>query len=87
MSYVNSNQHVTRICSYHSAQERYLDPNKSYWAALANKETWSIARKLTAGVMSSVRAGLTEPLQRFETMLTIQHILDDGSQWYRHTNR
>lgn len=37
--------------------------------------------------MSSVRAGLTEPLQHFETLLTVQNLLDDGNNWLRAINR
>ncbi len=38
--------------------------------------------------MSSVRAGLTEPLQEFESLLSLQALLDDGGKdWYRHLNR
>ncbi|KAF7372757.1 Cytochrome P450 2B19 [Mycena sanguinolenta] len=38
--------------------------------------------------MASVRAGETEPLQQFETLLTLTHLLDDGGEnWFHHMDR
>ncbi|KJA24944.1 hypothetical protein HYPSUDRAFT_1073693 [Hypholoma sublateritium FD-334 SS-4] len=67
---------------------RYIDPNQSYWAFHDQTEGFNVGRKLTTGIMSSVRAGLTEPLQKFESLLTLQHLLDDGGKnWARHLYR
>ena len=50
--------------------------------AASTYSTWNIARKLTTGIMLSARAGLTEPLQQFELLLSLQHLLDDnGKDW------
>jgi len=38
--------------------------------------------------MSAVRAGQTEPLQRFESLLNMVNLLNDGGKnWFRHMNR
>ncbi len=62
------------------SQENYVDPNKIYWVFHDQTPTFHVARKLTAGVMSSVRAGLTEPLHHFESLRSIQLLLNDGGK-------
>ncbi|KAG6849627.1 hypothetical protein H0H93_006836 [Arthromyces matolae] len=38
--------------------------------------------------MSLVKAGKTDPLQEFEAMVNVQHLLDDGGKhWFEHINR
>ncbi|KAG6919128.1 hypothetical protein DXG01_008935 [Tephrocybe rancida] len=67
---------------------RHVDPEKIYWATHEESETQAIGRKLTVGVMSSVRAGKTEPLHEFEALLNIQKLLDDsGEDWFHHMKR
>ncbi|KAF7341643.1 Steroid 17-alpha-hydroxylase/17,20 lyase [Mycena sanguinolenta] len=51
-------------------------------------ETHFIGRKLTVGLMAAVRAGETGPLQQFEALLNITHLLDDrGKNWFNHMDR
>ncbi|KAG6919130.1 hypothetical protein DXG01_008937 [Tephrocybe rancida] len=59
---------------------RHVDPEKIYWATHEESETQAVGRKLTVGVMSSVRAGKTEPLHEFEALLNVQKLLDDGGE-------
>ncbi|KAG6843882.1 hypothetical protein H0H87_012098 [Tephrocybe sp. NHM501043] len=69
-------------------QRYHVDPDKAYWGTFEEGETHAIARKLTAGVMSDVRAGKTEPYQEFEALLNIQKLLDDGGKnWFHHIER
>ncbi|KAG6826514.1 hypothetical protein H0H92_015526 [Tricholoma furcatifolium] len=66
----------------------HVDPAQNYWGALEDGEKHSTARKLSAGVMSAVRAGKTEQLQEFEALLNVQNLLDDGGKdWYHHMER
>ncbi|KJA24942.1 hypothetical protein HYPSUDRAFT_53452 [Hypholoma sublateritium FD-334 SS-4] len=65
----------------------YIDPEEVYWGFHNQTAAFHIARKLTTGVMSSVRAGVTEPLQHFESLRSIQLLLNDGGKdWLRHIN-
>ncbi|KAG6827374.1 hypothetical protein H0H93_015651 [Arthromyces matolae] len=67
---------------------KYVDPECDNWALIEDGPTFTIGRKLTVGIMSLVRAGKTEPLQEFEAMVNIQHLLDDGGKnWFDHMNR
>ncbi|KAG6829138.1 hypothetical protein H0H87_012507 [Tephrocybe sp. NHM501043] len=66
----------------------HIDPTKAYWGVCEQGETHTVGRKLTAGLMSTVRAGKTEPLQEFEAVLNIQNLLDDGGKdWFHHMDR
>ncbi|KAG6809720.1 hypothetical protein H0H92_014994 [Tricholoma furcatifolium] len=66
----------------------HVDPDQNYWGAIADGEKHSMARKLSAGVMSAVRAGKTERLQEFEALVNIQNLLDDGGkEWFHHMER
>ncbi|KAF7372758.1 Cytochrome P450 2B11 [Mycena sanguinolenta] len=66
----------------------HVDPGEVYWGLGKQDETHFIARKLTAGQMAGVRAGKTEPLQQFEALLTMTHLLDDGGKnWFNHMDR
>ncbi|KAG6889581.1 hypothetical protein C0995_016389 [Termitomyces sp. Mi166 len=67
---------------------KYVDPENDFWALGEECESHSLGRKLTAGIMSLVRTGKTEPLQEYEAAINIQHLLDDGSKdWYHHIER
>ena len=71
-----------------TSQDTYIDPDKIYWGFHDQTPAFHIARKLTAGVMSSVRAGLTEPLQHVESLRSIQLLLSDGGKnWLAHIKR
>ncbi|KAF7346656.1 Steroid 17-alpha-hydroxylase/17,20 lyase [Mycena sanguinolenta] len=66
----------------------HVDPAQVYWAFNKQNETYFIGRKLTTGLMAAVRAGETEPLQQFEALLNVNHLLDDGGKdWYHHIDR
>jgi hypothetical protein len=66
----------------------HVDPAQVYWVHSKQNETQFIGRRLTVGVMAAVKAGETEPLQRFETLLTVTHLLDDGGKnWFHHMER
>ncbi|KAG6860173.1 hypothetical protein C0991_012202, partial [Blastosporella zonata] len=66
----------------------YVDPTNDYWGVGESGEPHTIARRLTAGIMSDVRAGKTQPLQEFEAILNVQKLLDDGGKdWYHHMER
>ncbi|KAF7372779.1 Cytochrome P450 2B11 [Mycena sanguinolenta] len=66
----------------------HVDPAQVYWVFYKQNQTHFIARKLTAGVMATVRAGETEPLQQFEALLNMTHLLDDGGKnWFHHMDR
>ncbi|KAG6829536.1 hypothetical protein H0H92_004273 [Tricholoma furcatifolium] len=66
----------------------HIDPTKAYWGVCEQGESHTIGRKLTAGLMSTVRAGKTELLQEFEAILNIQNLLDDGGKdWFHHMDR
>ncbi|KAF7372780.1 Steroid 17-alpha-hydroxylase/17,20 lyase [Mycena sanguinolenta] len=72
---------IPYVCSY-------VDPAQVYWALSKQNETYLIGRRLTAGLMAAVRAGETEPLQQFEALLNVTHLLDDGGKdWYHHIDR
>lgn len=68
-------------------KQKYVNADGAYWGLEGPTENFYLARRLTAGVMTSVRAGKTEPLQLFESLLTIQHLMDSGKDWFRHVNR
>ncbi|KAF7375815.1 Cytochrome P450 2B11 [Mycena sanguinolenta] len=81
-SYKFSSRPTIPLLHYH------IDPAQVYWAFSKQNESHFIARKLTAGLMAAVRAGETEPLQRFEALLNVTHLLDDrGKNWFHHINR
>ncbi|KAF7372766.1 Cytochrome P450 2B19 [Mycena sanguinolenta] len=66
----------------------YVDPAQVYWASSKQNETHFIGRKLTTGLMAAVRAGETEPLQQFEALLNVTHLLNDGGKnWFDHIDR
>ncbi|KAF7347995.1 Steroid 17-alpha-hydroxylase/17,20 lyase [Mycena sanguinolenta] len=66
----------------------HVDPAQVYWAFSKQNESHFIARRLTAGLMAAVRAGETEPLQQFEALLNVTHLLDDrGKNWFHHFDR
>ncbi|KAF7372798.1 Steroid 17-alpha-hydroxylase/17,20 lyase [Mycena sanguinolenta] len=66
----------------------HVDPAQVYWAFTKQNESHFIARKLTTGLMAAVRAGKTEPLQQFEALLNVTHLLDDGGKnWFHHIDR
>ncbi|KAF7342636.1 Steroid 17-alpha-hydroxylase/17,20 lyase [Mycena sanguinolenta] len=66
----------------------HVDPAQVYWAFTKQNESHFIARRLTAGIMAAVRAGETEPLQQFEALLNMTHLLDDGGKnWFHHIDR
>ncbi|KAF7372738.1 Steroid 17-alpha-hydroxylase/17,20 lyase [Mycena sanguinolenta] len=66
----------------------YADPAQLYWVFSKQNETHFIGRKLTTGLMAAVRAGETEPLQQFEALLNLTHLLDDGGKnWFHHIDR
>ncbi|KAG6836127.1 hypothetical protein H0H93_011086 [Arthromyces matolae] len=66
----------------------HIDPTDDMWVLGKEGQSHSLARKIAAGIMSSARAGKTEPLQEFEALLNVQHLLDDGgAKWYRHIER
>ncbi|KAG6825467.1 hypothetical protein H0H92_003633 [Tricholoma furcatifolium] len=67
--------------------EKYLS-SETHWATGGEGSNHTIARKLTTGVMSGVRGGNTEPLQEFDSLLSIQHLLDDGGKdWFYEMQR
>lgn len=69
-------------------QRHHVDPAQEWWSLYEQNESHLIGRKLTAGLMATVRAGQTEPLQEFEAMLTIKSLLDDGGKdWFNHMDR
>ncbi|KAG6877676.1 hypothetical protein C0992_009501 [Termitomyces sp. T32_za158] len=66
----------------------HLDPTESNWSHSAEGPTVSLGRRLSTGIMSSVRAGKTEPLQEFEALLNVQKLLDDGGKdWFHYAKR
>ncbi|KAF7368136.1 Steroid 17-alpha-hydroxylase/17,20 lyase [Mycena sanguinolenta] len=66
----------------------HVDPAQVYWIFSKQNETHFIGRRLTTGLMGAVRAGETEPLQHFEALLNITHLLDDrGKNWFAHIDR
>ncbi|KAG5730749.1 Steroid 17-alpha-hydroxylase/17,20 lyase [Termitomyces sp. T112] len=66
---------------------KYIDPAKKYWGFYDPSGTFRIGRKLTTQVMSSVRAGKSHQLHRFEAMLTLQRIIEKPEEWYHHIDR
>ncbi|KAG5728140.1 Steroid 17-alpha-hydroxylase/17,20 lyase [Termitomyces sp. T112] len=67
---------------------KHIDPSNDFWALSKECESHSLGRKLTARIMSLVRAGKTEPLHAYEAALNIQHLLDDGGKdWFHHMER
>ncbi|KAF7372760.1 Steroid 17-alpha-hydroxylase/17,20 lyase [Mycena sanguinolenta] len=70
------------------AKRYHVDPAQAYWGFYKQTETHFIGRKLTTGLMAAVRAGETEPLQQFEALLNMTHLLDDGGKnWFHHMGR
>ena len=66
----------------------HLDPENRYWGMLPQDANHSIGRKLTQQFMTGVKAGDTEPLQDFESLLTIQRFLDGkGEGWVDEVHR
>ncbi|KAF7372754.1 Cytochrome P450 2B11 [Mycena sanguinolenta] len=66
----------------------HVDPAQVYWGFYEQNETHFIGRKLTTGLMAGVRAGETESLQQFESLLNATHLLGDGGKnWFNHINR
>ncbi|KAJ6475576.1 cytochrome P450 [Mycena sanguinolenta] len=66
----------------------HVDPAQVHWAFSKQNERHFIARRLTAGLMAAVRAGETEPLQQFESLLNVTNLLDDGGKnWFHHIDR
>ncbi|KAG6828450.1 hypothetical protein H0H92_007935 [Tricholoma furcatifolium] len=67
----------------------YVNPTLDYWAfAPSGTESHTLGRKLTTGIMTSVRAGKTEALQAFEALLNVKLLLvDGGKDWFRHMDR
>ncbi|KAF7341634.1 Cytochrome P450 2B11 [Mycena sanguinolenta] len=66
----------------------HVDPAQVYWGLRKQDETHFIGRKLTTGIMAAVRAGETGPLQQFEALLNITHLIDDGGKnWFDHMDR
>ncbi|KAF7375530.1 Steroid 17-alpha-hydroxylase/17,20 lyase [Mycena sanguinolenta] len=66
----------------------HVDPAQGYWGFSKQHESHFIGRKLTTGLMAAVRAGETEPLQQFEALLNMIHLLDDGGKnWFNHMDR
>ncbi|KAJ6458514.1 cytochrome P450 [Mycena sanguinolenta] len=66
----------------------HVDPAQVYWAMSKQNESHFIARRLTTGLMAAVRAGETEPLQQFEALLNLTHLLDDGGKnWFHYMDR
>ncbi|KAG6909897.1 hypothetical protein DXG01_014711 [Tephrocybe rancida] len=55
---------------------KYVDPDEKYWGFSDPGATFRLGRKLTTQVMSSVRAGQSQSLHRFEAMLTMQRIME-----------
>ncbi|KAG6887763.1 hypothetical protein C0992_010833 [Termitomyces sp. T32_za158] len=79
-------KHSSRPIIYYI--RNHLDPTESYWSHSAEGPTVSLGRRLSMGIMSSVRAGKTESLQEFEAMLNVQKLLDDGGKdWFHHAIR
>ncbi|KAF8066770.1 cytochrome P450 [Lyophyllum atratum] len=66
----------------------HVDPTMAYWGVCEQGESHRIGRKLTAGLMSDVRAGKTESLQEFEAILTTKSLIEDsGKDWFHHLDR
>lgn len=66
-------------------QRNHVDPLNDMWAL---GDEYTIGRKLTNHIMSVVKTGKTELLQRFEAILNVQHLLDDGGKnWHHHIER
>ncbi|KNZ72518.1 Steroid 17-alpha-hydroxylase/17,20 lyase [Termitomyces sp. J132] len=67
---------------------KHVDPEKNFWGLNDSDEEAHLGRKLTARIMSLVRTGKSDPLQEYEAILNIQHLLDDGGKdWFRHIER
>ncbi|KAJ7613147.1 cytochrome P450 [Roridomyces roridus] len=66
---------------------RCYDPDQNHWPVHSGKSHF-IGRKLSASIMTGVRAGETEPLQQFEALISATRILDDrGSSWFHEVER
>ncbi|KAG6899856.1 hypothetical protein C0993_006200 [Termitomyces sp. T159_Od127] len=66
----------------------HVDPVDAYWLVSKGGKNHTIARKLAARLMSTVKAGETEPLHEFEATLNVRRLLDNGGQqWYNHMCR
>ncbi|KAG5716141.1 Steroid 17-alpha-hydroxylase/17,20 lyase [Termitomyces sp. T112] len=78
-------RHSSRPAVYYI--RHHVDPMQALWPTIEEGRDHTLARKLTTGVMSTVRAGKTEPLQEFEAILNLQRLLDDGgTEWFRYMN-
>ncbi|GLB41043.1 putative monooxygenase activity [Lyophyllum shimeji] len=66
---------------------KYVDPDEKYWGFSDPGATFRLGRKLTTQVMAGVRAGRSQPLHRFEAMLTLQRMMEDPEGWYHHIDR
>ncbi|KAG5732267.1 Cytochrome P450 2B19 [Termitomyces sp. T112] len=78
-------KHSSRPVWYYS--RTHLDPIGAHWAASEEGQNQILGRKLSVGIMSTVRAGKTEPLQEFEAISNIQRLLDDGgADWFHYMN-
>ncbi|KAJ7628952.1 cytochrome P450 [Roridomyces roridus] len=65
----------------------HYDPAQMYWIAVSG-QTHFIARKLSAGIMSGVRAGDTELLQQFEALISVKRLLENrGDHWFHEMER
>ncbi|KAG6836624.1 hypothetical protein H0H93_005967 [Arthromyces matolae] len=83
----HSTKHSSRPRSYYL--HNYVDPMNELWVIGGTKVSHhTTGRKITTGIMNTVREGKTESLQRFETLLNIQLLLDDGGEhWYHNMQR
>ncbi|KAG6829623.1 hypothetical protein H0H87_010671 [Tephrocybe sp. NHM501043] len=76
------------VSNGNNVQHKHVDPTKDYWAFAEDNESHTIARRLTASVMSDVRAGKTERLQEFEALLNVEKLIEDGGKgWWKHMQR
>lgn len=79
--------HFNSSVAYCISQRYHLDPMEAQWVFIKEGRNHTLARKLTAGIMSDVRAGKTELLQEFEATVNVQRLLNDGGkEWFRHMN-
>ncbi|KAJ7639235.1 cytochrome P450 [Roridomyces roridus] len=66
----------------------HVDPSEIYWGVREQGPSHFIARKLTVGLMSAVRAGETDALQWHETLISMTHLLSGGGKdWAKHLDR
>ncbi|KAG6822458.1 hypothetical protein H0H92_013815, partial [Tricholoma furcatifolium] len=83
----HSIKHSSRPAFYYML--RHVDPEDHFWAfSKDGSRSHFLGRKLTAEIMSDVRAGKTELLQEFESLLNVQLLLNEGGMnWFRHMER